>query len=144
MNDHFEASYRRLFGEDVSSADDDAFFGAFYDRFFSHSEEIRELFRHTDMARQIQSLRRALFDLATFYATGIVTARLRQIAHVHQRLDFRTELYDVWLDALVTTVEEHDPECDAMTAMAWRLALTPGITYMKLWHGTGISPLDGP
>ena len=144
INERFESSYRRLFGEDIASQGDEAFFQDFYDRFFSHSEETRSMFRNTDMAHQRTALRRSLFDLVTFYATGIVSARLRRIAQVHQDLHFRPELYDVWLDALISCVEEHDPACDEMTSLAWRLALTPGVTYMKLWHQTDISPLDGP
>lgn len=144
INARFEASYRRLFGADIASQGDEQFFQDFYDRFMGHSDEIRSLFHATDMARQRAVLRRSLFDLATFYATGIVTASLRHIARIHQRLDFRPELYDVWLDALISCVEVHDSGCDEATAMAWRLALTPGVTYMKLWHQTDVSPLDGP
>ncbi len=144
INARFEASYGRLFGNDIATHGDEPFFQDFYDRFMGHSEEIRSLFRNTDLARQRTVLRRSLFDMATFYATGIVTARLRHIARIHQRLDFPIDLYDVWLDALISCVEDHDSACDATTAMAWRLALTPGVTYMKLWHRTDVSPLDGP
>ena len=78
-------------------------------------------------------LRRSLFQLVAFYATSIPTPELQRIATIHDRLGVREGMYDQWLDALVETVRAHDPACDEATALAWCWAMTPGLTYMKLF-----------
>jgi len=131
-NSLFDASYQRLFGARVT-IDPSAgpFFHSFY-RYFLEHDEIRALFRNTDMARQEGMLRRSLFHLAAFYVSHEPSAELERIAVVHSRLGITNAHYDLWLDALVKTVREHDPKCDLATELSWRLALMPGITYMRL------------
>jgi truncated hemoglobin YjbI len=132
-NARFEASYARLFGESVGADESaDAFFEAFYQRFLS-DDGIAELFRGTDMRRQAAMLRKSFFHLAGFYVTSSPSGELERMARVHYRLGIGAELYDVWLDSLIATVAEFDPECDEATELAWRLALMPGVTYMKLY-----------
>jgi hemoglobin-like flavoprotein len=141
----FEESYRRIFGDQVGISEaGDAFFVRFYELFLASSPQIRELFTHTNMARQVTMLRRSLFEVVTFYVTGIVSEPLRRIAQVHQHLNLNPAMYDDWVDALVATVREFDQDTDELTEYAWRLALTPGITYMKLWCGADANPFDGP
>ncbi|MDH1681399.1 globin, partial [Pseudomonas chengduensis] len=45
--------------------------------------------------------------------------------------DIRPELYDLWLDALLLTISEHDKECDADVRQAWREVLNKGIAVIK-------------
>jgi len=132
-NPLFDASYQRLFGDGVSiSEQSDSFFSEFYSNFLQQPD-INELFRETDMTRQVSMLRRSFFQLAAFYVTCEPSAELERIAAIHQSLGLDPAQYDVWLDALVATVAAQDPQCDLTTEMAWRWALTPGITYMKLF-----------
>lgn len=133
-NPLFDASYRRLFGDEISvDAGADPFFAAFYRRFLSHSE-IEALFENTDMDRQVVMLRKSFFHLAGFYITNEPSSELERMARVHCKLGIGAEHYDLWLDCLVATVGEFDPECDLATELAWRWALTPGITYMKMYE----------
>ena len=46
-------------------------------------------------------------------------------------LDIRPELYDLWLDALIATAREHDPDFDAAAEALWRECLRPGIEVMR-------------
>lgn len=132
-NPLFDASYRRLFGDEISISDQgEAFFGEFYRRFL-RAPGIDAFFRNTDMNRQVSMLRKSFFNLAGFYISCQPTAELDRIAAVHARLGISNEHYDAWLDTLVATVRELDDQCDPVTEMAWRWALTPGITYMKLF-----------
>lgn len=141
----FEASYSRIFGDQVGISEaGDAFFVRFYELFFASSPAVRGLFSHTDMTRQVTMLRRSLFEIVTFYVTGTVSEPLRRIAQIHQHLNLQPAMYDDWLDALVGTVREFDPEYDELTDYAWRIALIPGVTYMKLWCGADSNPFDGP
>lgn len=133
-NPLFDASYERLFGGGIGTDESaDPFFAAFYRRFLE-DPGIRELFRSTDMQRQVTMLRKSFFHLAGFYVTNAPSGELERMADVHSRLGIGTEHYDLWLDCLVSTVAEFDPESDATVELAWRLALTPGITYMKLYE----------
>ena len=124
-----DASYARLFGP---SKDADAFFAAFYQKFLRDAEVAR-LFGKTDMDRQISMLKRSAFQLIYFHATNTPSSALEHIAEVHHRLGVPGHLYDHFLDCFAETVAERDPEADIVTELVWRLALTPGITYMKLW-----------
>ncbi len=131
-NPLFEASYNRLFGTGVGiDATADPFFESFYTAFLT-DRDIAEEFRNTNMARQVSMLRRSFFNLAAFYASGRPSAELERIAHVHERLGIADEHYERWLDALIETVRAHDPDCDLPTELAWRWAMTPGLTYMRL------------
>lgn len=141
----FEESYARIFGAQVGiSEEGDAFFERFYEIFLTKSPRIAKLFSRTNMSRQATMLRRSLFEFITFYVTGQVNEEMRRIAALHQRLDVSADLYDLWLDALIETVAEFDPECSEMTEFAWRLAMSPGITYIRLWSNTDRAPIDGP
>jgi hemoglobin-like flavoprotein len=141
----FEESYARIFGDQVGiTQTGDAFFDRFYDIFLSKSPRIANMFSRTDMSRQATMLRRSLYEFVTFYVTGQVNEEMRRIAGLHQRLDISADLFDLWLDALVETVAEVDEECTELIEFAWRLAMAPGITYVKLWSDTNNSPVDGP
>jgi hemoglobin-like flavoprotein len=140
----FEESFSRIFGHQLGiTPKGEAFFVRFYE-IFLESPRVRMMFAKTDMARQVTMLRHSMYELVTFYVTGTLNESLRRVAQVHQHLAISPDLYDRWLDALITTVAEFDPECDEPTEDAWRLALTPGITYMKIWCGSTRSPFDGP
>lgn len=132
-NTLFESSYRRLFGRAVAAEGSEPFFSAFYRRFLA-DDGVAELFRATDMAKQVNMLRKSFFHLVAFQVTGAPSSELERMARMHHLLGIDPSLYDVWLNGIVATVREFDPECDETTALAWRLALTPGITYMKLYE----------
>lgn len=133
-NPLFDASYRRLFGGHIAMDESaDPFFASFYARFVS-DPAIAERFRGTDMSRQATMLRKSFFHLAGFYVTGAPTGELERMARLHVRLGIGAELYDRWLDCLIATVAERDPGCDRATELAWRWALAPGITFMKLYE----------
>lgn len=133
-NPLFDSSYRRLFGEEIATDEGaDPFFAAFYRRFLE-DPDVAEAFADTDMRRQVVMLRKSFFHLAGFYITNMPSSELERMARIHWRLGIGAIHYDRWLDCLVDTVAEFDPDCDTATELAWRLALTPGITYMKLYE----------
>lgn len=139
-NPEFEASYERLFGGEVTiGASADAFFRAFYRRFLDNPG-VAGLFAHVDMDRQVEMLRKSLFQLASYYVLGVVTPELVRIAEVHHRVGLKPKMFDVWMQALLDTVQEFDPSCSEATLLAWGWALAPGITYIRLamdGNGTG-------
>ena len=58
---------------------------------------------------------------------------LEKIAQKHSQSahDIPPQLYDLWLDTLVKTVKEFDPDFNEEVELSWRLVLSSGITYMK-------------
>ena len=131
-NTLFDESYARVFGEGVGiSEDSNSFFETFY-RHFLRETAIADAFSQTDMTRQIGMLRKSFFHLVAFYVSHEPSAELERIAVLHHKIGISADYYDLWLDALVDTVRELDRHCDLATELAWRWALTPGITYMRL------------
>ena len=98
------------------------------------SDEIAEKFRRTEFTRQKAALKTALYVLLFAHEWGLKgDAYLCGLARRHSRedLDVRPELYDLWLDCLITAVNECDPLFDEGIATSWRAILGTGIEFMK-------------
>lgn len=108
-----------------------AFFESFYQRFLT-DPEIARLFERADMKRQREMLRRSLFTLVSFYVLDEVSPELKRIAEVHHRLGLKPGMFDWWMQCLLDTVGEFDPQCDEATLLAWGWAMAPGITYIRI------------
>lgn len=133
-NRHFEASYRRIFGPEVTlDQRADRFFERFYARFMENPR-VAEAFRNTDMQRQVKMLRRSLFLLVGASLFDTVSPELERLAHLHRRLGIDPGLFADWEDAIVKTAAEMDPDWSETVELAWRLALSPGIALFK--HAT--------
>ena len=124
----FNLSYQRAVVPDFYG-----FFDSFYNKLTSHSPEISELFKHTDMDKQIKMLMQSITYVTSFSATLEPTEELTHIAGLHGRdkLDLPAQYYDVWLDCLLQTVSERDPKYDEQVERAWRIVMAPGVEYMK-------------
>lgn len=125
----FTASYARVLGEDSRQR----FFDAFYDKFLASSPVVAEKFSHTDLQRQKRMLQKSLVHVTNLYSDLKVPEELSYVAalHSHSQKDIQPHLYDFWLDSLIDTVREHDPEFSSDVELAWRMALAAGIAYMK-------------
>jgi hypothetical protein len=53
------------------------------------------------------------------------------VRHSRTDLDIGPALYDHWLDCLVATARQHDPEFSPEIEAAWRETLAVGIDYMR-------------
>lgn len=133
----FDESYQRLMGRGVAiSEQGSCFFNCFYKKFTAASPEVNEKFASTDFTRQVKMLRRSMFHMVALYETRSENWYLLEIAESHSKRDYdiKPALFDLWLEALIETVREMDPEfCDDVE-LAWRVAMTPGITLMKHYH----------
>ncbi|WP_263144173.1 globin [Pseudomonas sp. RIT-PI-AD] len=108
------------------------FFDSFYRHFLASSPLIREKFLNTDMQAQKLLLRQGILNLV-MYARGMPDTKLRALgcSHARDALDIRPELYDLWMDALLLTIGEHDKQFDGDTRAAWREVLVKGINVIK-------------
>ncbi len=128
----FERSFARLKEPSRSTR----FFDDFYRRFFAADPVIAEKFGATDMAHQKQMLRESLAEMAEFALTRQSNPYIVTLARIHgsRGRDIPVRLYDLWLDCLVDTVREIDPESSDNVALAWRIVMGPGIEFMKFYR----------
>jgi hemoglobin-like flavoprotein len=76
-------------------------------------------------------VREALY-LKMLAADGNEAARTRlvQLGMKHAEMGIGAHLYELWLDACLSTVEEIDPRYDQQVEQSWRSVLRVGITIM--------------
>jgi hemoglobin-like flavoprotein len=129
----FTESYKRVL---EFKDEQKKFLDRFYELFFTRSPEIARLFRNTNMSAQKTMLQDSLFYMKEFFISKKDNEYLRRVAKVHSQSghDIPAEFYDVWLDTLIETVKEYDSQFNEDVELAWRIALSPGITYMKHMH----------
>lgn len=126
----FDHSYERVKNNTV---DGKAFFAAFYDNFTALSPEIADHFKDVDMKKQIRMMEKSFYSLFIFYATQNANDYLKSTAKRHSQsdLDISINMFDAWLDAIITTVKQFDSRYTPEIGLSWRIVLSPGITYMK-------------
>ena len=126
----FNLSYWRVFDRQMDGMD---FLDAFYDRFVSASPTIREHFKNTDMDRQKDMLRISLVEMSKFFVNKTADSHMQRIARIHSKHErkVKPELYDLWLESLIDTVRNFDPDFNHEIELSWRMVLSAGITYMK-------------
>ncbi|AQZ96088.1 globin [Halopseudomonas phragmitis] len=109
-----------------------SFFDDFYQTFLASSAEIRDKFQNTDMPAQKQLLRQGILNLV-LYARGLPPTKLKALAESHSRhrLNIEPHLYELWLDALLKTIDAHDRDSDRTVLRAWEQVLSKGIEVIK-------------
>lgn len=129
----FNDSYQRVLLPTKNNQD---FFDAFYEFFFSASPLIGEKFKHTDMEHQKTMLRESFTYLMNFFVTKKSDDYMMKIAAIHSKAqrNIPLELYDIWLKSLIETVKKFDPKFDNDIELAWRIVLSPGITFMEFYY----------
>ncbi len=118
------------------------FLERFYARFLSSSPKVAARFEETDFDRQKTIVRESLFKILRAAEDGPEEGPARhldEIAHRHsaQQLDIGAELYDLWLDSLLATVAECDPDFSLAEEQAWEEVLLVGIGYLCSRYHTG-------
>ena len=110
------------------------FLDRFYETFLASSPDVREKFAHTDFVRQKRALRASLQTMALVAedeATG-PGKYLKDLARTHSRdgMNIGGELYDFWLDSLLSTVKECDPAFSPEVGKAWESVMMVGVHYL--------------
>jgi hemoglobin-like flavoprotein len=91
------------------------------------------MFEHTNFYRQKRALQASLHGML-LHARGHNPTNdpyLLEVAVRHSRgqLSIGAELYDLWLDSLLTSVKEHDPKSTPEVMAAWEQTMTLGIQF---------------
>jgi len=112
------------------------FFDSFYERFLNSDHEVEEKFKNTDMDAQKRMLKESLLNMSSFFVTKVADDYLQKISRIHSKPNRNIEphLYDLWLECLIKTVRDYDPEFQRDVELAWRLVMAPGIVYMKFQY----------
>jgi len=110
------------------------FLDLFYEKFLASSPEVGKKFEKTDFVHQKRALRASLHHLL-LAAEDEKKGPDRYLAEVAERhaagqLDVGAELYDLWLDSLLATVRECDPEFTPEVEKAWEAVMMVGIQYL--------------
>lgn len=110
------------------------FLDRFYQLFLASSEEIKAKFKNTDFNKQQMALKSS-FYMMMLTAQGNARGQryLKEIADLHssRRLDIKPEMYDLWLECLLKTVEEFDPLFNDHINRVWRGLMEEGIKFMQ-------------
>jgi truncated hemoglobin YjbI len=128
----FHASFARV----TEPGRCEPFFDRFYERFVAADERVAAKFRNTEMAHQKEMLRESLAQMVDFFLKHQSNPYLVTLARIHgvRGHDIPVDLYDLWLDCLVATVKEIDPEVTDAVQLAWRIVMSPGIEFMKFYR----------
>lgn len=90
------------------------------------SDEVQRLFRHTDFVEQKRMLTRSLELCGKAVGGdphGLEELRERSESHSRRRLNIKPHLYDIWLDSLILTAAECDPDWTSELEEHWRRIL---------------------
>ncbi len=111
------------------------FFDRFYDRFLAQSSDIAEMFADTNWHKQKHLIEHGIRS-AILYAEEpdmpIVRQHMTEIAQRHAMgdLNIAPKFYPIWLDCMITTIAECDPEYTSELEDAWRSVLMATISLM--------------
>lgn len=121
----------------------DQFFQRFYEVFLDSSPEVRAKFQNTDFRKQRRMLQTSFYMLVEYIALDWPECRayLERIAATHskQGRNIPPHLYDFWLESLLRTVQENDPQYSSEVEAAWRFMMGAGIAFLKARYA-GASP----
>lgn len=112
----------------------DAFFTTFYNKFLSSHPAIGQMFKHTKFDKQITMLKNAI-SMAILFAekqddlARDVLTKIRR-SHSKTRKDVKPEYYSYWLNALLDTLRECDPQYSVQLEADWRDMLQVTIDYI--------------
>ena len=122
----FRDSHRRVHKDPM-------FFDSFYQCFMASSDRVKDKFASTDFKRQKKALELSIkMVMMASRGSGAAETYLSYIAEQHDRshLDIEPELYDLWLETMMTCVAESDPEFSPAVERAWRETMGFAIEYM--------------
>jgi hemoglobin-like flavoprotein len=118
-----ETSYHRC-------AESAAFYSTFYEHLLASNPRIPPMFAGTEFDRQHRLLKHAL-GLLIIYAKRANPSLLDRIADRHVEVGVGDDLYPFFVESLIRTVADQDPEYTPAVGEAWRVALQPGLDYMR-------------
>ena len=112
----------------------DQFLDSFYQKFLIKSPRIGEMFRKTDLKKQIKVLREGItFLVMASGGSRFALKELEKLGTLHDKnhLNIEPSMYSLWVDAFLETLEEHDHEFSEDLKREWEATLEESLTIMK-------------
>ncbi|TAJ29072.1 MAG: globin [Nitrospirae bacterium] len=114
------------------------FIDRFYEIFLKSHPDIGPMFKNTDFVKQKVALRSGVATMLMLDSgKAMAKVTLDRIAATHSQkgnLKIPHKLYPYWIDSLLATVKECDPEFKPALELQWRSALQKGVDYI-ISHG---------
>lgn len=132
----YRAAFKASLARVTDGARQQSFFDGFYDRFIASDPEIEAHFQDTDFTKQKLMLRESLAEMKEFCDSLQSNPYIVTLARIHgvRGRNISVRMFDVWLDCLVATVKDIDPDCTESVELAWRIVMAPGIEFMKFYR----------
>lgn len=132
---NFTELFNRSYAETVE-ANSEVFFTRFYQNFLASSPVIEMAFRSVDIDHQRALLDDVLLLVVDFAVHRQAIEPLKRLAQVHLRAGVSADMYELWVQALLKTASQLDPNFRTEEALAWRVMLAPGIEFMKHYRSS--------
>jgi hemoglobin-like flavoprotein len=130
------------------------FLDLFYEKFLGSSEEVSRLFEGVSMSRLKTMLQITLYwPMLACDGNATSVDRLMKLGVLHRGKGVMEHHYKLWIDSLMSTVEECDENYTVAVDRAWREVMSVGIKIMlgqmdsaalALSKGTSISTSAEP
>lgn len=120
-------SYGRALGNPRLMAD-------FYDTLMASHPGIAKMFANTDLQKQQLILKQSLSMAILFPQDNLIAKHAMEKVrktHAHDQLNIRPELYDYWLNSLLSVVKNSDPDFSPELEGQWRMILNHTLSYIK-------------
>lgn len=133
-NDNTVADYNEVLNKGLDFINNNAeiFYLRFLEHFMNSSVAIQEAFENTDIDRQVRMLKLATIEMVIFSAEKKATPHLQQMAEQHRNINSINEVhFEYFIDSIIKALKDLYKGYDESCNIAWRVALTPGIEFMK-------------
>lgn len=127
---NFWEMFKCSFEENVNGHED-TFYPRFHQNFLATSPVVSAIFSNIDMQKQVATLEQSLLLLVDFAEAKQSGESLKKLALTHLRIGVTAEMYEWWVQALISTLEQVDPNFRPADALAWRVTLAPAMEFMK-------------
>ena len=109
------------------------FLDRFYEIFIKSHPAIKPMFANTDFTQQKELLRHGLMSVMMFAENDpMAKACLDRIRESHNRKHLAIDpgLYKHWVESLIKTVSEIDPDYSPTLETSWMEVIKPGVAHI--------------
>ncbi|MCC6145348.1 MAG: nitrate- and nitrite sensing domain-containing protein [Candidatus Hydrogenedentes bacterium] len=124
--------------ESLMRAEERRLYDIFYERFVTSDPRIGPYFLSTDFKKQKSLLRDGVGRALSFSAGDAASVSFVErlgVTHSRAHMNILPELYPFWLNSLMETLAETDPQWNKQLDAQWREALGKTIALMSRAHG---------
>lgn len=108
------------------------FLDIFYDRFLGTAPELGKMFGESGLARAKRMLRDSLYwAMLACDGNNDSVKHLTELGKYHTNHSVTPDHYDLWLDSLLSAIEECDPSYNIDVDKAWRAVMSVAVWIMK-------------